>query len=222
MGLNQNLSGLPPRAAVSTIASLIAARGLAGGVGQFAPPARFLPAPYRWFFAKTVLSLVSAAGETWLAMLGWAPLLFQVKQEHCFCSPEKRHQENSHPGSKKTTHVLYVYLCVCVFHVKLAAEENPWGLSVTPGHPVSPGLRLLPLLLRFPARGAQLGLNLRLSRETNSSADCSRDKPVLLLPSGGFKSNGASAPGIYHLEDTLLLSCDIFLHFYAHLCNCFL
>lgn len=53
-----------------------------------------------------------------------------------------------------------------------------------------------------------------------SAAVCgSCDKPVLLLLSAGFQTNGAPAPGIYHLEDALLLSCDISLHFYAHLYN---
>ena len=119
--------------------------------------------------------------------------------------------------------------CAPVFHTELAAGENPWDRRVTSDHFVWWCERRRAFtafasscLARFPAKGVQFCLDPQLLREASSSTDYSGDKAVLLLPSGGFKTNGASAPGIYHLEDTLLLSCDISLHFYARLYNCFL
>lgn len=139
---------------------------------------------------------------------------------------------------------IYLYICVCVYvcvytweklHVMCscvphrAAGENPWHHSVTYDWFVwccerrcAFAVFAFSCLPWFPAKGVQFCLKLQLLREASSSTDYSSDKPVLLLPSGGFKTNGASAPGIYHLEDTLLLSCDISLHFYVHLYNCFL
>lgn len=133
-----------------------------------------------------------------------------------------------------------MYVCVCVYEnnymrcapvfcIELAAGENPWDHSVTSDWFVSWCERRRAFAVSassclpwFPAKDVQFCLNRQLLGEASSSTDYSSDKPVLLLPTGKFKTNGSSAPGIYHLEDTLLLSCDISLHFYAHLYNYFL
>lgn len=117
--LFQSLLRLPPRTAVFAIASLIPGGGLAGGFGQFVPQARFVAILYCCLSAKAAFFALSVE-ETCLAPLGWASLFLQVKQEpalHGFCISVKKGQENSHPGSKKTNRIFYVYIriCMCVY-----------------------------------------------------------------------------------------------------------
>lgn len=138
--LFQSLLWLPPRTAVFAMASLIPGGGLAGGFGQFVPQARFVPVLYCCLFAKAAVFVMSVE-ETWLANVGWASLFLQVKQIsalHGFCTSAKKGQENSHPSSKKTNHIFYVYIgennymwCTAVFRIELAAGENPWDCGVT-------------------------------------------------------------------------------------------
>lgn len=219
----QSLLGLLPRVAVFAIASFIPGEGPASGYGQFAPQA--VPILYCSLFSKRLSSQSLRRRPCWL-MWGVHPSSCRYKNQPSIISVFKLKgaQENFHPGSKKASHYICMYLCENSYSwcgPVLAARENLLDCGVTCGRFECKWAFAASCLPQFPAKALQFCPNPQL-REASSSADCSSDEPVLLLLSGGFKTNGASAPGIYHLEDTLLLSCDISLHFYAHLYNCFL
>lgn len=186
---------------------------------------RQCPSCIALFFSKRLSSQSLWRRPGWL-MWGVHPSSCRYKNQPSIISVFKLKgaQENVHPGSKKASHYICVYLCENSYSwcgPVLAARENLLDCGVTCGWFERKRAFAASCFPQFPAKGLQFCPNPQL-REASSGADCSSDVPVLLLLSGGFKTNGASAPGIYHLEDTLLLSCDISLHFYAHLYNCFL